>query len=63
MPTFLGDDDSVACAVVVNDKGQYSIWPQDRAIPEGWRATGVSGPRDACLKHIASVWAEPTAAA
>ncbi|MDG4864793.1 MbtH family NRPS accessory protein [Streptomyces sp. T-3] len=63
MSTFLGDDNSVACAVVVNDKGQYSVWPQGRQVPDGWHATGFSGPRDGCLQHIAAVWTEPTAAA
>lgn len=62
LATFLGDDDLVPCTVVVNDAAQYSIWPQDRPVPAGWRAAGFTGPRSACLAHIETVWAGPTAA-
>lgn len=62
LTTFLGEDDSVPCTVVANDAGQYSIWPQDRRVPDGWRTTGFDGPRGACLEHIETVWAGPTPA-
>jgi MbtH protein len=42
--------------VVVNHQEQYSIWPASRALPAGWRAEGTSGPRQACLDHIAEIW-------
>jgi len=44
--------------VVVNDEEQYSIWPEDRALPAGWRAEGTSGSKDACLDHIEQVWTD-----
>jgi MbtH protein len=59
--TFLGEDDSVRCSVVVNDLGQYSIWPQERDVPAGWRTIGFNGSRDECLTHIETVWHDPTA--
>lgn len=62
MATFLGEDDSVPCTVVANDVGQYSIWPQGRAVPAGWRETSFAGPRNACLEHIETVWPGPTPA-
>lgn len=45
--------------VVVNATGQYSVWEAGRALPAGWRATGTSGTREACLDHIAEVWPDP----
>lgn len=60
---FLGDDDTIRCAVVVNDRGQYSIWPVDRKVPDGWRPTGFEGARSDCLSHIGTVWPDPTAPA
>jgi MbtH protein len=44
--------------VVVNDEEQYSIWPADRELPNGWRAEGVSGVKDDCLAHIELVWTD-----
>ncbi|MBY6263494.1 MbtH family protein [Azospirillum sp. 412522] len=42
--------------VVMNDEGQYALWPADRPIPAGWRDTGKAGGRDECLGHISDVW-------
>jgi MbtH protein len=50
--------DSDRYVVVVNDEEQYSIWPADRAIPDGWRADGVSGSKEECLAHIETVWTD-----
>lgn len=44
--------------VVVNDEEQYSLWPVDREIPSGWRAVGISGPKDECLAYIKEVWTD-----
>jgi MbtH protein len=49
-------EDSVECIVVVNDEEQHSIWPAYRTVPAGWRATGVTGPRQRCLDHIEEAW-------
>ena len=45
-------------AVVVNHEEQYSIWFADRPVPDGWRATGFSGPKQECLDHIDQVWTD-----
>ena len=42
--------------VVVNDEEQYSIWPEGREIPAGWRAEGTAGTKDECLAHIEKIW-------
>ncbi|HEY3121482.1 MAG TPA: MbtH family NRPS accessory protein [Vicinamibacteria bacterium] len=45
-------------AVVVNHEEQYSIWPEGREVPRGWRKTGTSGSREECLAHIKEVWTD-----
>lgn len=44
--------------VVVNDEDQYSIWPEERSAPLGWRDIGVSGSKADCLDHIERVWTD-----
>ncbi|GAA3269228.1 MULTISPECIES: MbtH family protein [Dactylosporangium] len=44
--------------VVLNDEEQYSIWPADDALPAGWRAEGMRGPKQECLEHIDAVWTD-----
>ena len=43
-------------AVVVNDRGEHSIWPAAQPIPGGWRATGFAGDLAACTAHVDEVW-------
>ncbi|MEU5583229.1 MbtH family protein [Streptomyces huasconensis] len=45
-------------SVVLNEEEQYSIWPQGKDIPDGWRADGVTGTKEECLGHIAEVWTD-----
>ncbi len=44
--------------VVVNAHQQYSIWPDDMALPGGWSEAGVTGSKDECLAHILRPWTE-----
>ena len=44
--------------VVVNDEGQYSIWPAEITIPRRWRPAGKSGGRAECLGYVAEVWSD-----
>lgn len=44
--------------VVVNDEEQYSIWPDGKPIPPGWRSVGVPGSKEECLAHIEQVWTD-----
>lgn len=52
------DRDDTVFHVVVNYEEQYSIWPEYKAIPQGWRAVGVTGPKAVCLAHIEQVWTD-----
>ncbi|GAA2635036.1 MbtH family NRPS accessory protein [Actinomadura fulvescens] len=44
--------------VVMNDEEQYSIWPAALPSPDGWRAAGFRGSKQACLSHIDEVWTD-----
>jgi MbtH protein len=52
------DDDDQIYQVVVNHEEQYSIWPDYKEIPSGWRAAGKSGKKDECLAYINEVWTD-----
>ncbi|SCF07774.1 Uncharacterized conserved protein YbdZ, MbtH family [Micromonospora haikouensis] len=52
------ESDEQAYQVVLNDEEQYSIWPVDQDLPDGWRPSGVTGLRTECLAHIDEVWTD-----
>ncbi|HSR70514.1 MAG TPA: MbtH family protein [Acidobacteriota bacterium] len=44
--------------VVINHEEQYSIWPDYRDMPPGWKEAGFSGSKEECLDHIEEVWTD-----
>lgn len=40
---------------LVNDEGQYSLWPTFLDVPEGWNIA-FEGVRKECLDHINENW-------
>jgi MbtH protein len=52
------EDDDGQYLVLVNDEGQYSLWPESHAIPTGWTATGPKGKRQECIVWIDENWAD-----
>jgi MbtH protein len=52
------DDEDAVFRVVINHEEQYSIWPDYREIPSGWRAVGKSGSKAECLAYIDEVWTD-----
>ena len=44
--------------VVVNHEEQYSIWPDYKELPDGWRAVDKQGSKEECLAYIESVWTD-----
>lgn len=44
--------------VVINEEEQYSLWPDGREIPFGWKAVGEVGDRETCLSYIQEVWTD-----
>lgn len=52
------DDEATQFVVVHNDEEQYSIWPVDKPLPDGWYTDDVRGPKQRCLGHIEQVWTD-----
>lgn len=52
------DIDDTHYLVVINHEEQYSIWPDYREIPAGWKAVGKSGNKSECLEYIEKVWTD-----
>ena len=51
-------EDTGRYRVVVNAEEQYSIWPDGRDNPDGWREAGFTGTRPECLEHVEQVWTD-----
>ncbi len=51
-------EDLTIYEVVVNHEEQYSIWPADRVIPDGWHTVGKQGLKADCLAYIGEVWTD-----
>lgn len=52
------EDEQAIYKVVVNHEEQYSIWPDYKKIPNGWRAVGKTGLKPECLAYIKEVWTD-----
>lgn len=56
-------ENQIKFRAVVNDEEQYSIWPMESAIPQGWQTVldggmEVTGPKEDCLKRIGELWTD-----
>ncbi|HEY3323602.1 MAG TPA: MbtH family NRPS accessory protein [Planctomycetota bacterium] len=51
-------EDNALYKVVMNAEEQYSIWPQNRETPGGWREVGKIGDKKECLAFIGMVWTD-----
>ena len=58
MSTSCFDREDETFIVLVNHEEQYSIWPDYKAVPEGWRTVGKSGLKKECLAYIEEVWTD-----
>jgi uncharacterized protein YbdZ (MbtH family) len=51
-------EDTTVYKVVVNHEEQYSIWPDYKEMPLGWKEVGKSGLKPECLFYIKEVWTD-----
>jgi uncharacterized protein YbdZ (MbtH family) len=51
-------EDTTIYKVVVNHEEQYSISPEHKANPPGWRDAGKSGLKAECLDYVKEVWTD-----
>ena len=55
----MNDDDSdTRYRVLINDEGQYSLWPSFKDVPQGWTVAKKSDSRAACLDYINQNWTD-----
>jgi uncharacterized protein YbdZ (MbtH family) len=52
------EDENATYSVLVNDEGQYSLWPSFKAEPKGWTVVHSSDGRAACLEFIHKHWTD-----
>jgi uncharacterized protein YbdZ (MbtH family) len=52
------EDENADYLVLVNDEGQYSLWPGFREVPAGWKVVGPRGKRQECLDYIEKNWTD-----
>ncbi len=52
------NEDTLTYRVVVNHEEQYSILPEYKDNPAGWRDAGKAGPKSDCLAYIKDVWTD-----
>lgn len=52
------DDEAGEFAVLVNEEGQYSLWPTFKEIPAGWTAVLPKGARHECLAYVEEHWSD-----
>jgi MbtH protein len=51
-------DSATSFHVVVNNEGQYSIWPDSQDYPAGWEPVGKTGSKEECLASIEQIWTD-----
>jgi MbtH protein len=44
--------------ILVNNEGQYSLWPAFKTIPLGWEQAGPVADKPTCLTWIAENWTD-----
>jgi MbtH protein len=54
--TNLLDDVEGTFLVLVNEEGQYSLWPEQIVVPDGWIVVHQTDTRQNCLDYIEENW-------
>lgn len=50
------EDKNGTYVVILNDEGQYSLWPTFIEVPFGWKVVYGEDSRQFCLDYINSEW-------
>ncbi|WP_327070840.1 MbtH family protein [Kitasatospora sp. NBC_01302] len=56
--TDTDSEDRTVYQIVVNQEEMYSIWPEGKDLPLGWKTAGKSGTKAECLAYIKEVWTD-----
>src|ERR671937_2114654 len=52
------EDENGVFHVLINEEGQYSLWPSFIDVPDGWTIIHKSDSRSACLEFINRNWTD-----
>lgn len=52
------EDDDREYLVLVNDEGQYSLWPTSIDVPSGWGRAREAGSRADCIAFVEQTWTD-----
>jgi MbtH protein len=52
------DDPDGTYLALMNDEGQYSLWPAFVEVPAGWTIVHPQDSREACLDYINQHWTD-----
>jgi MbtH protein len=52
------EDETGVFHVLINDEGQYSLWPTFKEVPQGWKIVHNADSRAACLDYINEHWTD-----
>ncbi len=44
--------------VLINNEEQYSLWPNCKSIPEGWKLVKKESTKDECLAYVDKYWTD-----
>jgi uncharacterized protein YbdZ (MbtH family) len=58
MATNPFEDPEASYFALVNDEGQYSLWPVFADVPEGWEIAFGQAGREDCLDFINETWTD-----
>jgi MbtH protein len=52
------EDENGTYIVLINDEGQYSLWPDFIDVPAGWTTVHEAAGRQTCLDYINQNWTD-----
>lgn len=52
------DREDAVYKVLVNGEEQYSLWPDYKEVPVGWREVGPRGSKADCLAYVEANWTD-----
>lgn len=52
------DDPSALLRVLVNEQGQYSLWPDDLEVPAGWSTVCAGLDQTQAVEYVEAVWTD-----
>jgi MbtH protein len=56
--TNIFEDEQGTFLALINQEGQYSLWPTSLEVPPGWSVAKSTGTRSECLAWIEAHWTD-----